>query len=140
MSNARKLEKVESKIPHVEPLKNLSFADVLHNNKSTNKRKVNFRGLESEQTKHKGIDEVFSQEVVQETSERFACTIFGYFIGSRLPFPVVDRYVGNVWKIYGLEKAMMSTSGFYYFKFSSEEEVVRVLEERTVANSSHYSE
>lgn len=66
---------------------------------------------------------------MQNTFKRYACTIFGYFIGKRLPFPVVDCYVCNIWKKYGFEKAMMTTSSIYYFKFSSEQGVLKVLEE-----------
>lgn len=35
----------------------------------------------------------------------------------------------NVWIKYGFEKAMMTTSSIYYFKFSSEQGVLKVLEE-----------
>lgn len=80
--------------------------DIVQNNNNSNKRSVNFRLLEYEPSKDEGIDLVFSREAVHETSKRFACTIFGYFIGNRLQFPVVERYVGNVWKKYGLKKAM----------------------------------
>lgn len=80
------------------------------------KRKVNFRLLETNlDNKKDGIDIVFPSEVVQQSSKRFVNTLFGYFLGNRLPFPVVDRHVCNVWKKYGLEKTMMNSSGFFYF-------------------------
>lgn len=72
---------------------------------------------------------VFPREVVQESFKRYAQTVFGYFLGNRLPFPIVERYVNNVWKKFGPVKSMMTASGFFYFKFGSDEGVKRVLEE-----------
>lgn len=78
--------------------------------------------------KDKGINIVFPRSVVLESNKRYSNKIFGYFLGNRLPFPVVDRYVGNVWKKFGLEKVMMNSWGFFYFKFTSMEGMVKVLE------------
>lgn len=105
-----------------------SFASIVNNNVNV-KRKVNFRLLETNLPIEDGVDLTFPKEVVIDMRKRYDCTIFGYFLGNRVSFPVVERYVGNVWKKYGLEKAMMSASGFYYFKFSSDEGVIKVLEE-----------
>lgn len=66
---------------------------------------------------------------MQATYKRYSQTIFGYFLGNRLPFPVVERYVNNVWRKYGLIKSMMIASGLFYFKFESDEGVVKVLED-----------
>lgn len=66
---------------------------------------------------------------MHDAMKRYSYTIFGYFLGNRILFPKVDHYVGNVWKKYGLEKAMMTATGFYYFKYASEDGMIRVLEE-----------
>lgn len=77
----------------------------------------------------KGSDIMFPIKVVQESCKCFSNTLFGYFLGNLLPFPVVDRYAGNVWKKFGLEKYMMNSSNFFYFKFSSQKGRIKVLEE-----------
>lgn len=105
-----------------------SFANVVRD--ESKKRKVIFRLLETNlANKEEGIDLIFPREVVQESCRRFSNTLYGYFLGDRLPFPVVDRYASNVWRKFGLEKTMMNSSGFFYFKFASYEGMVKVLEE-----------
>nr|GEW91331.1 zinc knuckle CX2CX4HX4C [Tanacetum cinerariifolium] len=41
--------------------------------------------------------------VVEEVSQRFKNTLYGYFIGKRLKFPLVETYVKNAWAKFGLE-------------------------------------
>ncbi|XP_071687730.1 uncharacterized protein [Rutidosis leptorrhynchoides] len=38
----------------------------------------------------------------------------------KVAFPVIQNYVTNVWRKYGVEKIMMNGKGFFFFKFSSE--------------------
>lgn len=85
------------------------------------KKKVKFCFLETYSANKEGIDIMIPRTVVQESCKRFSNTLLGFFLGNRLPFPpqLVDRYVGNVWKKFSLEKAMMNSSGFFYFKISS---------------------
>lgn len=71
---------------------------------------------------------MFTMSAVRTVSERFTCTIYGYFLGKRIAFPIVQNYVMNVWRKYGIVKAMMNSKGFYFFKFSSEKGVMDVLE------------
>lgn len=75
------------------------------------------------------MDIIFPHEVVQESFKIYAHTVFGYFLGNRLPFPIVERYVSNACRKFGLTKSMMTASGFFYFKFGSDEGVKRVLEQ-----------
>ncbi|XP_071687999.1 uncharacterized protein [Rutidosis leptorrhynchoides] len=93
---------------------------------SNAKKKVNFRYIESE--KHDGVDVVIPIESVLEASDRYKHTLYGYFLGQRLPFPVVKYYVMNTWKKFGIEKMMMNAKGFYFFKFESEQGMLDVME------------
>ena len=40
---------------------------------------------------------------VEEVSTRFANTLYDYFIGKRLVFPIVENYVKNTWAKFGSE-------------------------------------
>ncbi|GJS09896.1 zf-CCHC domain-containing protein, partial [Tanacetum coccineum] len=42
--------------------------------------------------------------VVDEISAKFANTLYGYFIGERLAFPIMEAYVKNAWAKYGFER------------------------------------
>ena len=42
-------------------------------------------------------------------------TLYGYFLGKRIEFPVVQYFVHNVWSKYGLSKVRMNTKGFFFF-------------------------
>nr|GEV52799.1 zinc knuckle CX2CX4HX4C [Tanacetum cinerariifolium] len=64
---------------------------------------------------------------VEEVSKRFENTMYGYFIGKMLAFPVVENYVKNAWEKFGLERAMLF-NGFFFFQFSSLDGMERVLE------------
>nr|GFC34956.1 hypothetical protein [Tanacetum cinerariifolium] len=65
--------------------------------------------------------------VVEEMCDKFANTLYGYFIGERLAFPIVEAYVTNAWKKYGLERAICR-NGFFFFKFSSHDGMIQTLE------------
>ncbi|GKA16804.1 zinc knuckle CX2CX4HX4C containing protein [Tanacetum coccineum] len=43
---------------------------------------------------------------------------YGYFLRKRMAFPVMEHYVLNVWKKFGIVKAMINRKGFFCFKFS----------------------
>ncbi|GJX60011.1 zinc knuckle CX2CX4HX4C containing protein [Tanacetum coccineum] len=56
----------------------------------------------------------------EEVSKRFINTLYGYFIGKRLAFPIVENYVKNVWAKYGIERVMLQ-NGFFFLQFSSKD-------------------
>ncbi|GKC38344.1 hypothetical protein Tco_1050728 [Tanacetum coccineum] len=66
-------------------------------------------------------------EAVEEVSARFANTLFGYFIGKRLVFPLVENYVKNTWAKFGLERVMLQ-NGFFFFQFAIKEGMEKVIE------------
>ncbi|XP_021985788.1 uncharacterized protein LOC110881981 [Helianthus annuus] len=75
-----------------------------------------------------GADVVIPREVVKKVQERFDNVLYGYFLGNRLPFPVVEYYAKNVWSKFGFEKIMMNSNGFFFFKFDSQDGMQKVLE------------
>lgn len=91
------------------------------------KTKANFRFLESEVT-IEGFDKCLPIYSVRKASKMYMNTLFGYFLGTSIAFPVVQNYVKNVWSKYGLEKIMMNTKGFFFFKFTTEKGMNHVLE------------
>ncbi|XP_022030846.1 uncharacterized protein LOC110931776 [Helianthus annuus] len=103
-----------------------TYADRVKNNMK-GKREVNFRLLESMETVEEA-DVVIPKEAVRQVQKKFENVLYGYFLGDRLPFPVVDYYVKNVWVKYGFVKAMMNSEGFFFFKFATKEGMNQVLE------------
>ncbi|GJV17252.1 zinc knuckle CX2CX4HX4C containing protein [Tanacetum coccineum] len=65
--------------------------------------------------------------VVDEIRDKFANTLYGYFVGERLAFPIVEAYVTNSWKKYGFERAIFH-NGLFFFKFSSHDGMIKMLE------------
>ncbi|MFS7912516.1 putative transcription factor interactor and regulator CCHC(Zn) family [Helianthus anomalus] len=104
----------------------LSFAKVVNN--TTEKVKVNFRSLVSPVT-HEGCDVVLSRESVRAVQEKLANTLYGYFLGDRVAYPVVEYFVKNQWKRFGLQKSMMNANGFFFFQFADEAGMLNVLKE-----------
>ncbi|XP_071718721.1 uncharacterized protein [Rutidosis leptorrhynchoides] len=91
-------------------------------------RKANFRFIPQTEVLEDGINVMIPLASVKEAEKRYSNTLYGYFLGKRLAFPIVNSYVLNVWKKYGLEKVMMNSKGFYFFKFDSNAGMLKVLE------------
>ncbi|GJX41565.1 zinc knuckle CX2CX4HX4C containing protein [Tanacetum coccineum] len=67
-----------------------------------------------------GVNISIPRKVVKKVSTRFEHTLYGYFIGKRMAFSVVEYYVRNNWVKYGLKRIMMNSKGFFIFKFDSQ--------------------
>ncbi|XP_021996381.1 uncharacterized protein LOC110893589 [Helianthus annuus] len=103
-----------------------SYADRVKINMSA-KREVNFRLLESLESVEEA-DVVIPKEAIRQVQKKFENVLYGYFLGDRLPFPVVEYYVKNVWAKYGFVKLMMNSDGFFFFKFDSKEGMHKVID------------
>ncbi|KAJ9553001.1 hypothetical protein OSB04_017046 [Centaurea solstitialis] len=57
-------------------------------------------------------------EMAKATAKSFHTTIYGYFLGSRIHFPIIERYVSSVWAKYGFKDAMMNDNGIFFFRFN----------------------
>ncbi|GKF03817.1 zinc knuckle CX2CX4HX4C containing protein, partial [Tanacetum coccineum] len=75
-----------------------------------------------------GVNISIPRKVVKKVSTRFEHALYGYFIGKRMVFPVVEYYVRNNWAKYGLKRIMMNSKGFFFFKFDSWDGLEAVLE------------
>ncbi|XP_022030437.1 uncharacterized protein LOC110931348 [Helianthus annuus] len=96
--------------------------------RGTSERKVNFRSLEAEE-KQDGCDVVLSRDSVRVVQDKLANTLYGYFLGDRVAFPVVDYFVKNNWKRFGLQKSMMNANGYFFFKFADHAGMMNALNE-----------
>ncbi|GJS23011.1 zinc knuckle CX2CX4HX4C containing protein [Tanacetum coccineum] len=67
-------------------------------------------------------------EVVKKVESRLEHTLYGYFLGQRLAFPVVEYFAKTNWAKHGLKRIMMNNKGFFFFKFESRAGLDTVLE------------
>ncbi|GJV05024.1 uncharacterized protein Tco_1338593 [Tanacetum coccineum] len=81
--------------------------------------KVNFRTLEINGSTADDFELKIPKSSVMKVTGRLNNSIYGYFIGKFVAFPVVENYVFNAWGKLGIQKIMMNSKGFYFFKFSS---------------------
>ncbi|GKB63810.1 retrotransposon protein, putative, ty1-copia subclass [Tanacetum coccineum] len=58
----------------------------------------------------------------------FKNTLYGYFIGKRMDFLVVEYYARNNWAKHGLKRIMNNAKGFFFFKFDTRAGLKAVLE------------
>ena len=103
-----------------------SYANILNSEKV--QPKVNFRKIDATAPVNGDFEAMIPKSSVMEVNERLSNSIFGYFIGKRLAFPLVENYVFNAWGKFGIQKIMMNAKGFYFFKFSNQKGVEDVLE------------
>ncbi|GKF69956.1 zinc knuckle CX2CX4HX4C containing protein, partial [Tanacetum coccineum] len=68
------------------------------------------------------------RKVVEKVSTHFEHTLYGYFIGKRMTFLVVEYYASNNWAKHGMKRIMMNSKGFFFFKFDSQAGLEAVLE------------
>nr|GEZ42702.1 hypothetical protein [Tanacetum cinerariifolium] len=64
---------------------------------------------------------------IEEVTSRFENTLYGYFVGKRLAYQVVENYVKNVWSKYGLKRIQLHAE-FFLFQFQTKEGMNRVLD------------
>lgn len=67
-------------------------------------------------------------ELATKAAQSYCSTVYGYFLGPRLPFAIVQRYVKTAWSKFGYSDIMMNSSGFYFFKFNNVGGSINVVE------------
>ncbi|GJU10327.1 zinc knuckle CX2CX4HX4C containing protein, partial [Tanacetum coccineum] len=87
----------------------------------------NFRTLVADPV-FDGVNISIPRKVIKKVSTRFEHTLYGYFIGMRMAFLVVEYYARNNWAKHGLKRIMMNSKGFFFFKFDSQAGLEAVLE------------
>ncbi|GJW46794.1 zinc knuckle CX2CX4HX4C containing protein [Tanacetum coccineum] len=75
-----------------------------------------------------GVNISIPRKVVKNVSTRFEHALYGYFIGKRMAFPVVEYYARNNWVKHGLKRIMMNTKGFFFFIIDSRTSLEAILE------------
>ncbi|GKD42086.1 hypothetical protein Tco_1266731, partial [Tanacetum coccineum] len=96
---------------------NRSTATTIKVTEEPSRKSVNFHTLLA-QAENKA-DVVITLESIRAISERFANTVYDFFLGKWVAYPIVDNYVRNTWSKSGLVKSMFNSSnGFFFFKFS----------------------
>nr|GFB43337.1 zinc knuckle CX2CX4HX4C [Tanacetum cinerariifolium] len=68
------------------------------------------------------------RKVVQKVNSGYLNTLYGYFIGKRMAFPVVEYYAKTNWAKHGLKRIMMNAKGFFFFQFDTSQGLEAVLE------------
>ncbi|GJY36059.1 putative reverse transcriptase domain-containing protein [Tanacetum coccineum] len=95
--------------------------------KDQTKVEANFRSLVADKV-FDGVNIFIPRKVVEKVSVRFEYTLYGYFIGKRMAFPVVEYYTKNNWAKHCLKRIMMNAKGFFFFKFDTRASLEAVLE------------
>ncbi|GKC79275.1 hypothetical protein Tco_1130049 [Tanacetum coccineum] len=72
----------------------------------TSRKSVNFCTLVTPASN--GAHVVVSKESVYVVNERLNNTVYGFFLGKSLAYPIVENYVKNTWSKFGLVKSMMT--------------------------------
>ncbi|GJV55395.1 zinc knuckle CX2CX4HX4C containing protein [Tanacetum coccineum] len=75
-----------------------------------------------------GINISIPRKVVEKVSTCFEHTLYGYFIGKRMAFLVVEYYARNNWVKQELKRIMKNSKGFFFFKFDSRAGLEAILE------------
>ncbi|GJW40181.1 hypothetical protein Tco_0066026 [Tanacetum coccineum] len=94
-----------------------SFASLLQ--KQSSKNVVHISELRNDEVVE-GAAVAILLSAVEEVSARFENTLYGYFIGNRLAFPLVENYVKNTWAKFGLKRIMLDDN-FFLFQFDTKE-------------------
>ncbi|CAI9274214.1 unnamed protein product [Lactuca saligna] len=109
-------EKIEGKVSYAEKVSG---------------KKMNAANLISKFKKNdelpKGVVEMPISDILKGCSP-FKTTLYGYFIDKHINFFNVNKFAHNMWKKYGLEEVMVNDEGIYFFRFSSEQGLLSVLE------------
>ncbi|GJU09720.1 zinc knuckle CX2CX4HX4C containing protein [Tanacetum coccineum] len=67
------------------------------------------------------------KDAIDEINARFVNTLYGFPVGKRLAFPMVENYVKHAWAKFGLKRVMMH-HGSFMFQFESQTGMEKVLE------------
>ncbi|GKB51178.1 hypothetical protein Tco_0901931 [Tanacetum coccineum] len=116
-TNSNVKEKVDT---HGKP----SFASIIH--EKPQKTIVKIKEMRNETSVH-GAAVTLPMEAVESVNARFVNTLYGYFIGDRLAFLLVENYVKNTWAKYGLKRIQLHEE-FFLFQFNTREGMESVLE------------
>nr|GEX46643.1 hypothetical protein [Tanacetum cinerariifolium] len=110
----------EGSIPTVTEVKAVVkplFASVIK--EKTPRKVIKIRKLRSQEVVN-GASVTLPFEAMEEVNARFSNTLYGYFIGKRLAYPLVENYVKNAWAKYGLRRVQLHEE-FFLFQFETKD-------------------
>ncbi|GJU50890.1 zinc knuckle CX2CX4HX4C containing protein [Tanacetum coccineum] len=93
-----------------------SFASLVKN--EVVKCEVNFRSLDSDKPINGKAEVKTHKASILDVHSRFGFSLYGYFVCKRVAFSVVENYIKNLWKKFGLVRVMINSRGFFFFKFA----------------------
>lgn len=113
-------DRLNSSIKHDdEPQKN--YANVVGNSP---KSEMQFFPLEEDAKRRVHIPMALTKGM----ANTFRTVLYGYFLGPRIPFPIVLRSVQNAWGKFGFRDATVNGHGFFFFRFNDEGGCSQVVE------------
>ncbi|KAJ9541721.1 LOW QUALITY PROTEIN: hypothetical protein OSB04_028227 [Centaurea solstitialis] len=68
-------------------------------------------------------------ELAKQAAKPYHTTLYGYFLGPRMPFQVVQQAVQRAWRKFGFADIMMNSVGVYFLKFNDEGGCSQVVEQ-----------
>uniref|UniRef100_A0A6N2LEQ4 DUF4283 domain-containing protein n=1 Tax=Salix viminalis TaxID=40686 RepID=A0A6N2LEQ4_SALVM len=67
-------------------------------------------------------------DMLTENAEQWSRCMVGFFPGFRMNYHTVTKVANRVWKTSGLESVMSTVSGFWIFRFQTEDQMQAILE------------
>ncbi|GJR57774.1 zinc knuckle CX2CX4HX4C containing protein [Tanacetum coccineum] len=104
--------------------KPMSFASILQD--KSPKKTVKISELHNNEI-FEGTDLAIPLVAIKEVSIPFVNILYGYFIGKRLAFLIVENYVKNTCAKFSIERVMLQ-NGFFFFQFSTRDCMEKVIE------------
>nr|GEY67885.1 hypothetical protein [Tanacetum cinerariifolium]GEY67892.1 hypothetical protein [Tanacetum cinerariifolium]GEY74527.1 hypothetical protein [Tanacetum cinerariifolium] len=108
----------------VDTLRKSSFASVVH--EKPQKTTIKIKEMRNKVSVN-GAAVTIPMEAIESVNARFVNTLYGYFIGDRLAFTLMENYVKNTWAKYGLKRIQLHEE-FFLFQFNTKEGMESVLE------------
>ncbi|KAJ9552677.1 hypothetical protein OSB04_016722 [Centaurea solstitialis] len=68
-------------------------------------------------------------ELTKEAAKTYHTTLYGYFLGQRVPFQIVQQAVKRMWGKFGFSEIMMNSNGVYFLKFNDVGGCTQVVEQ-----------
>lgn len=69
------------------------------------------------------------KEIAEVGAKRWENCAVGFFLGRRVPFPLVKRYADRMWTSLGLEEITSNGQGMFILKFKNGDDLMKVIEE-----------
>nr|KAJ0209365.1 hypothetical protein LSAT_V11C400156980 [Lactuca sativa] len=130
MKSGELKSKVDDFIPKYNPVDEKGSEQISYAEKVSGK-KLNAANLISKVKKNadlpSGVVEMPLSDILKGCNP-FKTTLYGYFIDKHVNFCNVNKFAHNMWKKHGLEEVMVNDEGIYFFRFSSEQGMLFVLE------------